>query len=154
MAGVYESIREQIMEAVKVRLEGMAFPTYGLQFDLVQRTELDSGVKGKEFTAGIFDDIEENTPDTDPVMRRQLGVEIEFQIYIQNTENPRTKMNMVYSEVERALKSDRTFGGLAIDLEVNRTQTSIEGRFDKYVEGLMSVTIKFRTNNADPREAV
>jgi len=142
------------MEAVKTRLEGMTYPTYGFVFGIVQRMELDSGIKGKEYAAGIFDDIEENTPDTDPVMRRQLAVDIEFQVYVQSSENPRTKMNMVYSEVERALKTDRTFGGLAIDLEVNRSQTSIEGRFDKYVEGVLSITIKFRTSNSDPRTAV
>lgn len=154
MAEEYDSIREQIAAAVQTRLEGMTTDNYAFAFSHVQRSDLESSIKGKEYVAGVFDDIEEKRPDTDPVVRCTLRVDIEFQVYISASENPRTKINKVYSETERAIMSDRTFGGLAIDTNVLGSETSIQSRFDKYVEGLLRLSISYRHRNTDPRAAI
>lgn len=147
------SIREQIVQAVKTRLEGMTIPTYEIEFDRVQRGEITSIGKGKKLIAAIFDDLDRRIPHTDPFVDVELDVDIDFVAYISRDEKPSTKLNLVLSEVERALMSDRTFGGLAIDSRLDRTEKESGGRFDKFAECSIFFKIKFRHRNSDPRSA-
>lgn len=144
------SIREQIVEAIKDRLEGMTEPTYDISFKTVKRQKFTSIDKGKEISAAIFDDSDRRRPDIDPVVRVELNVIIEFMTYVRSSVKPTTKLNLILSEVERALMTDRTLGGLAIDIRVDRTEHDVEGRFDKYPETIMYLIIDFRHNNLNP----
>ncbi len=148
------SIREQIVQAVKARLEDMQKPTFQIEFNHVQRQPFTSISRGKKIVAAIFDDFERRIPDTDPVVRVDLELNIEFVVYVEKGEDPTTKLNMVLSETERALMTDRTFGNIAIDIRVDRTEHDIEGRFDKYAESTMFLIVNYRHNNADPRSVV
>lgn len=148
------SIREQIVQAVKTRLEGMDKPTYAFKFDFVQREPFGSTAKGKKYVAAIFDDFERRLPDTDPVVRAELDLNIEFMTYIEADEAPTTQLNLILTEVERALMTDRTFGNIAIDIRVDRTEHDIQGRFDKFAETTMFCIVSYRHNNADPRSIV
>lgn len=156
----YASIKEQILSAVETRLntmeagEPIADP-YAFKFSIVQRQTIkEAALKNKKFVAAIFDSIETKLPDTDPVIRLTIDVDIELMAYVEAGQNPSTMANLMLSEVERRLKEDRTFGGLAIDCKVIRTEVDIDGRFDKYAEALLSVSILTRHNNNDPRSLV
>lgn len=148
------SIREQIVEAIKATLVAMDTPTFEFKFDIVQRQSFTSIARGKKYVAAIFDDSDTRSPDTDPVVRINLQVAIEFVVYIEKGQDPTTELNLVLSEVERALMVDRSFGKLAIDTTVDRTEHDIDGRFDKHAESTMFITVRFRVNNKDPRAKV
>jgi len=152
-------VREQIMDAVKERLESMKknLPTddpnvrpYAFGFDHVQRQPFTSASRGKEYICAIIDNNEFKEPDTDPVVRSTINVIIEFLVLVKSKENPTTKMNLVFAETERRLKEDRTFGNLAIDIVVTSSETDIESDQDKYIEGALFFDIKYRHNNNDP----
>lgn len=148
------TIREQIVVAMEAVLIAMKKPTYAFRFEGVQRSPFKSLGAGKKRMAAIFDETDQRTPDTDPVVRVALKIAIELMVYIESGETPSTQLNLVVGEVERALMVDRTFGKLAIDVFLDRTEHDIEGRFDKYAESTMFLTVDFRHNNADPRAAV
>lgn len=148
------SIRERVIQAMKTTLESMALPTYQFAFDQVRREPFKNMSGGKKYSVAIFDDADIRSPDTDPVVRVSLKVALEIIVYIESSESPTTTLNMVISEVERALMVDRTFGNLAIDVTVDRTEHDIEGRFDKYAETTMFLTVSFRHNNSNPASII
>lgn len=148
------SIREQIVEAVVATLEGMSKPGFEIEIAKVQRQPFVSMGKGNNIVAAVFDDFERRTPATDPVVYVDMNLNIEFATYVSTTQDPTTKLNLILSEVERALMVDRTFGKLAIDIRVDRTEHDIIGRFAKYPETTMFLIVKYRHRNDDPREPV
>lgn len=148
------SIREQIVEAIKTRLEDMTEPEYAVSFNEVKRQEFTTVDAGKRLVGSIFDEVERRIPDTDPVVRVDLSITIEFLTYIKRDEDPTSRLNLILSEVERALMVDRTFGNLAIDTRVDRTEHDVGGRFNKYPETFMFLRVDYRHNNEDPRKTV
>jgi len=150
------SVRERIVESIKDVLEGMDTDTYAFKFDKgqVRREPFKNMSGGKRYSVAIFDDSDIRNPDTDPIVRISLKVVLEIIVYVQAKEAPSTQLNLVVSEVERALMVDRTLGNLAIDVTVDRTEHDIEGRFDKYAETTMFISVDFRHRNTDPREIV
>ena len=153
------SIREQLVQALETRLNTMVegqpvADPYAITFSKVQRQPFGSDIRGKKLAAAIFDLTEFKSPDTNPVIRSTINVIIEFICQVAPSENPTEKMNLVFSEVERRIKEDVTFGGLSYDATITQTETDIDGRFDKTAEGALYLDIKYRHNHLDPRAAV
>lgn len=150
------SIKEQIVEAIVTRLQTMKkddtadIKPYQFQFGAVQRETLDPSNKGKEFSVAVFDQDENKNTDMWPVVRVTMPVTLEFLILVGMSEEPSTKMNMVFRETERRIMEDETFGKLATNVFFTRSEQSIGGRNDKYIEGAMFFEVGFRHHHKDP----
>jgi uncharacterized protein YkuJ len=150
------SIKEQITAAIVNRLSTMKKDNpadskpYQFEFGTVQREDLDPSNKGKEFSVAVFDQDETKNSDMWPVMRVTMPVTLEFLVLVGMSEDASTKMNMVFRETERRIMEDETFGSLATNVFFTRTEQSIGGRNDKYIEGAMFFEVWFRHHHKDP----
>lgn len=153
------SIRERIVQAICTRLDDMkkgqpAADPYAFSFDRVQRAEFTSSDKGIKFGVAVFDPDNERTPSTYPVTYTNMDIIFEFLVYCEKHEEASTLLNLVFSEVERLIMSDQTFGGLAINCTFTGDEKDIDSRFDKQIEGALRMTVQFRYNTEDPRRIV
>lgn len=154
-----ESIRERIVQNIVTRLgeirkDQPVDDPYSIQFDLIQRREFDGSCKGKKYAVAVFDPTSVRTADTYPVTRSKINISLEFLVYIEKNEDPDTMLNRVFAEVERKIMEDQTCGGLAINCTFTGDEKELDGRFEKYAEGAMTLTVDFRHRTTDPRVIV
>ncbi len=150
----FDSIREQIMQAVQTKLETMVTPDYGFAFGTVQREPLSDDMRGKKYVAYLYDETTQRLRSTDPVTYAKIQCILEYAVIVGKDENPNTLLNLVCSEVERRLMADVTLGGLSYEIEFLKDEKAIGWRFDKGVEGAIYFTISYRYRTSDPRYAV
>lgn len=150
------SVREQIMDAIEARLAGMkkGLPTadpFAFTFGRVQRQPFNDSGRGEEFSVAAFDTTESKTANTYPVVRCRIQVAFQILVQVRKDENPTTKLNLAFAEIERLIKTDRTYGGLAIDTIVTGSNTDIEYMYDKVIEGTLFMEVEYRHHSNDPR---
>jgi hypothetical protein len=152
----FDSLREQIMEAVAERLRSMKAGQpvdnpYAFAFNTVQREPLSDDMRGRKFVVYVNDSTAKRARKIHPLTSATIDCSLEYAVIVEKDEKPNKLLNLIASECERRLMEDVTFGGLCYELECTKDEKAIGWRHDKAVEGVLYFTISFRYNSFDPR---
>jgi hypothetical protein len=102
---------------------------------------------------GIFDVSEEKTVRIGYV-DCALSVQVEFFHKVFEGDEPSIELNRMMLDVQRAMRSDITCGGLSINIEEIRNHLDIEGPTDRLVAGVVEWKITYRHSLNDPSVAI
>lgn len=83
-----------------------------------------------------------------------LSISIEFFHKVYEGDEPSTELNRMLLDIQRALRSDITCGGLSINLVERSNELDIEGPTDMLIAGVLEAEVHYRHSPDDPSVAV
>ena len=144
-------VRKQIRDNVVTTLTGLT--TTGTN---VYRTRIYPLASGKLPGLAIYTSSETSSNETVTIPRtKSRVVEMVVEGYVSGTTNLDNTLDQIAVEVEEALETDPTRGGLAKDTELTGTETELVGEGEK-VAGVIRLTfqITYMTREDDAETAV
>ncbi len=149
------SIREQIMQALVARFEGIraGVPTddpYAFTWDVVVRHPLGDKEKKTRYALALLEGDETKNPQADAT-NAFLSVEVGFHVRAEARDEPSTQLNAVLLNIQRAVRQDPMLGGLAIDVREDSNTHQVDGFEDRQIEGSVFYTVRYKHAENDPR---
>ena len=96
-------------------------------------------------------DVAEQKEDLMQFKHCLLSVFFEFYHQMAMGEHPADELARMLTDVQRAVMSDVTCGGLAINIQEKRNQTDVDGPLEKSITGVVEFTVTYRHAIYDPR---
>lgn len=154
-----DSIRKKCLQRLVTNFEAITAGApeerpYPFTFDLVTRLPVGNLATGKRAVVGIY-------PTENPKMSRagimtdcSMAVTIEVYIHKDVGEELPDLLEDAMASLERKLMEDQTLNGHALDVQIDRLDTDIDGAFDNQASGVISLTVRYRHHRDDPALAV
>jgi hypothetical protein len=152
------SVKLQILQAIQTFFDNMtadqpSADPYGITWDSVQIGPLVKFDHRHHYSLGIVatDDSRESFQ-TMPYVERHLTVNMEIRMTVNRDDDPPgVAMEEAVTVVERGLTQDRTWGGLALDTKIMKTEVDLITYADRSALAVVVVDIQYRHGYADPR---
>jgi hypothetical protein len=150
------SIRENILEFLKVRFEDLAEGSGGYTetWNTVTRRPLRAVEMDAGSSLAIFDTNERAVPEIQYTLKT-LEVAIEFYIVARigsDEDQNSTELNRLLTDIQRAMRSDITCGGLCHNSVETRSEFDLDGPGERLVGGITFWNISYRHKENDPRK--
>ena len=146
-----DSIRKRILQALVTLFEGVVVgPDYPFAFNFVTRLPVASLKVGQRAVLGIYAGEDPKTPTAGIAMTCLMTITFEIWVHRDVGENMPDLLEDALALVERKLMEDQRLGGLAMDINVQRLDTDIDGPFDNQSAGAITATIQYRHHRDDP----
>lgn len=150
-----DSIRLQILKAIKTRLSAMDVPTYTFKFSQVALGPLGPSDATKRYMAGIVAGEEKKQPRIHPMYDCILPVTIEMRMTInQGDLSPAEEVERVLADVQTCLMTDTTCGGIALNCNETGNAVDLDLYTDKTVMAAVFLQVLYRHTINDPRTTV
>lgn len=148
------SYRDNIMEYFLDKFRDMRRGTneYSTTWNDVSRKPLAASVAAVPDTAIAIMDHRERKNPLIGMYDCFLTVHTEFAIRLKLGDDPSTELNRLMVDVQRAMRSDNTAGGLCINIVETGSELDIEGPGDRLVGGIISWEVLYRHSLDDPRK--
>ena len=93
----------------------------------------------------------EKTRDAYTRVTSSLVVSLEIFKFFERGVDSQELIEACLVDIERRIREDYTCDGIAVDCNVVATATSLDGRFDSFLEGAMNLEVKYMHLQNDPR---
>ena len=147
-----DSIRKRILQALVTLFEDVVEDDdkYPFSFTYVTRLPVANLKTGQRAVLGIYAGEDHKTPTAGIAMTCLLTVTFEIWVHRDTGENMPDLLEDALALVERRLMEDQRLGGLAMDINIQRLDTDIDGPFDNQSAGAITATIQYRHHRDDP----
>lgn len=147
------SKREKIMQHLKERFEGLREDVngYTTTWNTVCRRPMTKTEIFMGDALGIYD-ISEEKEAVINFYNCTLTVALEFFYLLQQGDEPSTELNRMLVDIQRAMRSDISCGGLSFNCVENESELDIDGPADRLVAGTVEFRIQYRHFLDDPRQ--
>lgn len=150
-----DTIRERILKAIVAKLKNMRAgePTgdpYTITWSSVSRGPLPVFTKGKTAVVSVQDGEEAKTWKVG-FAYPSLTITIHFSLYVPTDDEASERANAALGDIQRAMREDISFGGLAIAVEEQKNDVYIFDDDARHVEGALIYEVQYRHRENDPR---
>ena len=145
-----KTIREHILARIAKLLSDVSTPAYPIAFSTVERGPIRIE-SPKRLVAGVVAMKEAKLPGGMNFTECRLQISVDFRLRAEGPDSAAVQVEVILGVVQRAVLSDRTLGGLVIDLDEHGNEVDLEDHEDASAEGSVYFLVKYRHNLDDPR---
>ncbi len=151
------SIRERIMQALetlfKDQKKGIGSDPYLFAWDSVTREPISDLEKRKGYALAVLEGPETKVAGAG-FQQPRLNLILEWHTLMPVKVIPATHANCILMTMHRVIRSDRTLGGLCIDVQETGNSFEVEDFKDRQIEGDMTCDVIYKHNWDDPRAII
>lgn len=147
-----DSIRKRILQALVTLFDTVAQDgdKYPFAFNYVTRLPVANLKTGQRAVLGIYAGEDPKSVRAGIVMDCLMTVTFEIWVHRDTGENMPDLLEDALALVERRLMEDQRLGGLALDINIQRLDTDIDGPFDNQSAGAITATVRYQHHRDDP----
>lgn len=130
---------------------GVGADDYKYDWSEVTRSTLNDIPKGRKRLLGVYGGNERKADRAFPKRDVILELILEAHVFREKGKEPHRELEMIAGELERHVRVDPTWGGLAINCKPVNIDIQEDGRFDNYFEVSVVCELQYQHHQDDPR---